>query len=742
MSRAPRRAQGRGVGSGQRAGGGARGGPREGGAQPGREGQRAGGRGGRGARNGSTRDARVVWPPAQRFTARDAIEQLMRDRGLARGFEGAVERAARKARAAAGLPVGGGGEQQAEGGAELHAGGVGLQAGVGVGPARRDLRELATFTIDPAAARDFDDALSAEWNDRRRAVRVWVHIADVAAHVREGSPIDIEARLRSTSVYVPGGVEPMLPAALSNDACSLVPGRDRLAVTVELEIALDPSAAGRRASARFYRSLIRSDARLDYDRVDRIFAGAERAAEPWAASLDAARAAARVLREQREARASALALDSEEPEFEIDEHGEVRAIVARVATESHHLIEHLMIAANEAVAEHLAAQRTPCLYRVHERPEVAGVLRLVDQLASLGVPTPPVPAQLSRSQAAALVGECSHAVERHVRHTLARAHAGDRTLSPTGGRRALTTLVLRALQPAHYTPANLGHAGLASTCYCHFTSPIRRYPDLVCHRALLSSIGHAERPPRVEELVELGEWCSERERFAMEIERDADDVARCFALERHLYDHAAADDDDARSFAGEVVGLISAGAFIAFGGSPAGGGGGGDGERSGAERSVSDIGPGGDDGSGFRYEGFLPVRRLAAALAGDDARRLQDRDGGGGGDMRDARARRGVAQDGRSARARRGVSQDGRSATGREWWELNEHGTILHGERSGATLRLGDPIAVRVDRVDAPRGRVDLAPVDANDDARSGRRSSPGAGRRSSGARKSARPGR
>ena len=340
---------------------------------------------------------------------------------------------------------------------------------------RNDLRALPTFTIDPPTARDFDDAISAERLDGG-AVRVWVHIADVAAHVPPGSAVDREAYRRATSVYVPGKVEPMLPEALSNDACSLVPHQDRLAVTVELE--LDGATLVRSA---FHRSLIRSDARLDYPRVDRIFAGAERAEEPWAAPLEAARAAAAALDAARAAR-GALAVESVEPEFDFSHEGHVTGLAGSKQTESHRLIEHLMIAANEAVAALLEARKLPALYRVHERPEPARVERLVEQLAALDVPTPPLPEAMTPQQAGDVVGEISRLVDAHVRRT-------------GRGRAALTSLVLRSLKQAHYSARNAGHHGLQSPRYCHFTSPIRRYPDLICHRALLAAIGAGEDPP-------------------------------------------------------------------------------------------------------------------------------------------------------------------------------------------------------------------------------------------------------
>ena len=432
--------------------------------------------------------AKVVRGLGRPDVARDVIEALMLDRGLRRSFADKVVAEAKDAAAAApSLDVG-----------------------------RRDLRSLPTFTIDPVTARDFDDAISAEELGEGHW-RVHVHIADVSAHIRPGGLLEREAYQRATSVYVPGAVEPMLPEALSNRACSLVPGEDRLAVTAEL-VLRGPEVE----KATFYRSLIRSDERLDYDRVDRIFAGREQALDPWAGPLAAARAAAGALDRARAAR-GAMVVVSSEPEFGFDDSGHVTSVKPSEQTESHRVIEHLMISANEAVARLLSERGVPALYRVHEKPEPLGVRRLVEQLASLDIATPAVKEHMSAQEAADIVAEASRLVDAQVRRT-------------GRGRKALTSLILRTLKQAHYHPKNLGHAGLHSSAYCHFTSPIRRYPDLVCHRALLSAVGGGEEAPRTEELGEAAVWTSAREREAMSLERDADDIARCFLLERAMFE--------------------------------------------------------------------------------------------------------------------------------------------------------------------------------------------------------------
>ncbi|MBN1527754.1 MAG: RNB domain-containing ribonuclease [Thermoleophilaceae bacterium] len=507
------------------------------------------------------RGARVLRVLGRPDRARDVLEGLMLDRGLYRSYP---RRAAGEAEDSTDEPY--------------------------AADARVDLTGVPTFTIDPDDAKDFDDAISARREDGR--VRVWVHIADVTAYLRPGGHLDREATRRATSVYVPGAVEPMLPEVLSTSACSLRPGEERLAVTVEM--VMDGADV---VSVEFHRSRIRSDARLTYGQVDAVFAGRERAAEPWAEPLELARDTARALHARRDS----LEVGAPEPVFEFDSEGHVTGVRQDEQTESHRLIEALMVLANEQVAGYLEDRRLPALYRVHERPEPRSVEFLADQLATLDIPTPPLPKNMTPQQAADAAAEMSRIVARE---------APDR--------RAIGVLVLRALKQAFYSPRNLGHAGLSSPRYTHFTSPIRRFPDVVVHRALLQGLGIDEAATPASELEELGVHSSATERAAMKIERDADDVVLAFLLQRVLAEQ------EEPLFDGEVVGLIEKGAFVRFG----------------------DAG----------FEGFMGVRRM------------------------------------------------------REWWTLNEQGTALLTE-SGRALRLGDPIRVTVERVDAPRGRVDLAPI-------------------------------
>ncbi len=523
----------------------------------------------------SSRGVKAVRALGSPKRARDVVQALLWEGLERRGFPRKIEDAAREAPAGA---------------AE-------------VDPTRRDLRDLATFTVDPATARDFDDAVSAQPDGD--GVRLWIHIADVSAHVRPGSAIDAEAYRRATSVYVPGTVEPMLPGALSNDACSLVPDEDRLAVTAEMRV----DGAGKVRSASFYRSRIRSAARLDYDQLDRIFAGSEAAPDLVAEPLALARKAAAALAGARPR--GALEVESFEPEFEFDSDGAVVGATSVPQTEAHQLIEHLMILTNEQVADLLEKRGAPVLYRVHEQPDPARVDRLLDQLASIEVPAPGSKKGMSPTEAGEMVGEISHWVAREARR---RGQGGQ----------SLGSLVLRSLKQAYYTEKNLGHAGLGSPAYSHFTSPIRRYPDLIAHRSLLAVVGAGEDAPEPSKVREAGPWCSDREREAIKIERRADRVCAGFLLERELFERG-----HSTKFEGEISGVINAGAFVRFRG------------------ELGDV-----------YEGLVPARTMRG-----------------------------------------------------ERFALNETETALVGAKTGREVRFGDPIAVKVTSVEAPRGRTDLEEI-------------------------------
>lgn len=406
---------------------------------------------------------------------------------------------------------------------------------------RADLRELPTFTIDPETAEDFDDALSIDDE------RAYVHIADVSYFVGAGEPLDRGAAQRGFSTYVPGRVAPMLPHELADDLCSLRPLTARLCVTVEL-----PHDGGEPA---FYRSVIRSDARLSYGQAARILSGAE--SFEHVETLRRLDERARELRRARFAR-GALRIETPEVVFDFDARGGVASARSEGEPEAHALVEEYMIRANEAVAELLASRNRTALYRVHERPEPQSILLLLGKLAELQIPTPPAPDELSPSQAAELAAAAAERIETYV------AQSGR-------GRVAFPSLILRSLKQARYDPRNLGHSGLASRAYCHFTSPIRRYPDLVCHRALLSEIGATQAAPP-DDPTGLAEHLSVREREAAKVEYQADEICLAWLLDSVLFERGWE-----APFEGEIVGLIGSGLFVRF----------------------DDV-----------FEGFLPARRL------------------------------------------------------------------------------------------------------------------------------------
>jgi ribonuclease R len=405
---------------------------------------------------------------------------------------------------------------------------------------RIDLRELDTFTIDPDTAKDFDDALS--FRREPDGIRAWVHIADVSWFVPAGTPLDRGAAERSFSTYVPGLVAPMLPPDLADDLCSLRPHQDRLTVTVEIPPRGEPS---------FYRSVIRSDARLTYMQAQR-----REGEPPILEQLALADEVANGLRRRRFAR-GALSITTPEEVFRFAD-GRVAEAWLEGEPHAHMLVEELMILANEHVAALLAGRNRPALYRVHEQPDPQSIELLLAKLADLEVPTPPAPEHLSPGAAAELAGEIS-------------ARVAEYTAKSGRGREAFPSLVLRALKQARYDARNLGHSGLASPAYCHFTSPIRRYPDLVVHRALLRELGIGDDPVP-DDLHGLAEHTSAREREAAEIEYLADDICLAWLLEDEL--HARGWD---WRFEGEITGLIGSGLFARFGGV---------------------------------FEGFLPARRL------------------------------------------------------------------------------------------------------------------------------------
>jgi len=394
---------------------------------------------------------------------------------------------------------------------------------------RLDLRELPLLTIDGADARDLDDAVFAE--PREKGFRVLVAIADVAEYVSPASPLDREAELRGTSVYFPDRVIPMLPEALSNGLCSLNPRVDRLCVVCEMHI----DDQGKVTSSRFHEAVMRSQARLTYDQVRRIMeAGDPNLLERFGhvlGNLQTLYEVYRLLLRRRERR-GALDFDSQQAYFEFDTDGRVANIRLQQRHDAHRLIEELMVAANVEAARFVSRGKLPMLYRVHEPPPPDKLESLEEFLRVHGLEVrwseEPEPQQFAAIQSKA-------------------AGRPDESL--------INAQLLRSLSLAVYQPENKGHFGLALAHYAHFTSPIRRYPDLLLHRAIkhiCRSHERAEFHYGASRMEELGRHCSWTERRAEDASRDVEERLKCQFMQRHVGD----------LFEGIISGVTSFGLFV------------------------------------------------------------------------------------------------------------------------------------------------------------------------------------
>ncbi|MBF0320672.1 MAG: ribonuclease R [Nitrospirae bacterium] len=390
---------------------------------------------------------------------------------------------------------------------------------------RRDLRALNTVTIDGERAKDFDDAVSIEKTPE--GFKLYVHIADVGYFVPWDSVIDKEARERATSVYFPDRVLPMLPRRLSEDLCSLKPKQDRLTFTAELDF----DGKGNRTASAFYPSVINSNERMTYTIVKKILIDEDRKLRTkynlLLKEFELMSLLCKDLRQMRSKRGS-LDFDLPEPEILLDIQGNLSDIVKTQRNFAHSIIEEFMIAANEATAEYLSSLGIPSLYRIHEEPDI----RKMDEIIKV------VNCTITYKKAKITPADFSKIIHK---------------ASATPYEEVINYLILRSLKQARYSPVNVGHFGLASTCYTHFTSPIRRYPDLVVHRILRDTLNSGGKPntdeKAIERLSDIAFNSSRRERVAEEAEREVIDAMRTWFMK----------DKAGQELPGKVVGMNSHG---------------------------------------------------------------------------------------------------------------------------------------------------------------------------------------
>ncbi len=392
---------------------------------------------------------------------------------------------------------------------------------------RRDLRDLITVTIDGADTRDIDDAVSVEYDGEK--YRLGVHIADVSRYVKPNGCIDKEAYERGTSVYFPDRVLPMLPEALSNYACSLNENEDRYAVTCFMHF----DKKGKRTGFELCESVIRSDRRMTYDEVTEILEKGEETDCDLPQIAPMLRHAAKLceLLEKRRKKAGEVSLDVKEAHIYLDERGEI-VIPEYNRALSHRMIEQFMVSANETVAEFAQKHKLPFLYRIHERPSPEKAALLLSFVKDLGIN---------------VTFDAENAVPADFQKILNKAE--DKPFAAV-----VSKVMLRSMQKARYSQTNVGHFGLASECYCHFTSPIRRYPDLFVHRALKLLL-HGKEDEARKKLTAFAKAaavdCSERERRAEQAERDVDDLYKLAYMQKRL----------GEEFDAVISGVVESGVF-------------------------------------------------------------------------------------------------------------------------------------------------------------------------------------